>query len=35
MKNWKFHGGGKLTYADGSYYEGDWVFGVQHGSGVF
>jgi len=35
MKNQKFHGQGRLTYANGSYYDGEWVNGIQHGTGIF
>jgi len=35
MKDWKFNGRGKLTYTNGSYYNGDWIYGMQHGFGVF
>jgi hypothetical protein len=34
--NWrrgKFHGQGKLTYADGEVYEGAWKAGMRHGQG--
>ena len=26
-----FHGEGCFSYADGSTYEGDWVYGLRHG----
>ena len=29
------HGRGKLNYADGSWYDGDWDCGVRHGAGEF
>ena len=35
MKNHKCHGKGKYTYSDGSYYDGDWKYGLQQGYGVF
>ena len=28
-----FHGYGKLTLPDGTYYEGNWIDGMKHGSG--
>jgi hypothetical protein len=29
----KLHGNGKMTYSDGSVYQGAWVYGVRHGIG--
>ena len=29
----EYHGKGKLTYADGSYYDGEWVNGLKEGYG--
>ena len=29
------HGRGKLQYADGSWYDGDWDCGLRHGVGEF
>mmetsp|Transcript_15871 Transcript_15871/g.36285 ORF Transcript_15871/g.36285 Transcript_15871/m.36285 type:complete len:204 (-) Transcript_15871:808-1419(-) len=34
-KDGKYHGKGKLIYADGRQYEGDWFQGVNHGKGSF
>lgn len=31
----KHHGRGRLTYANGDVYQGDWVAGRQEGTGVF
>ncbi|GBG29830.1 Phosphatidylinositol 4-phosphate 5-kinase 1 [Hondaea fermentalgiana] len=31
----KPHGFGRKTFANGSYYEGDWKLGKRHGSGIF
>ena len=31
----KKHGKGKFTWADGSFYEGDFVEGVFHGAGTY
>lgn len=28
------HGKGKMSWTDGSVYDGDWVRGIQHGWGV-
>ena len=33
FKNALFHGYGKLTLPDGSFYEGNWIDGKKHGSG--
>ena len=34
-KKGKYHGKGKLTQSNGSYYEGNFVHGIKHGHGVF
>jgi hypothetical protein len=35
MVGGKYHGRGKLTYADGRKYDGTWHEGVMHGKGTF